>query len=104
MVSGLYFGWEDFYINQINCITYLLIFREFFDVLESCNYLRNKDLKSLKRPSYEFFRDIRDKYRIFYLTGHVDLTNSDSDRGYNPVEAARAASTLLSIIICLFVY
>jgi hypothetical protein len=56
----------------------------------------------MKRPTFDFFKDVRDKYRIFYLTGHQDLFNStDIDRDYNPVEAARAAGECLPILLII---
>jgi len=48
-------------------------------------------MKGLRRPSYDFWGDVRDKYRIFYLTGQSNLS-SDADCDYDPVATAKASS------------
>lgn len=71
--------------------------REYFDMLECCSYLIREVLKgdSKSNSSHELvFGDMRDKYRMFYLTGSEDLLDASIKRGFDTIKAARAAGEL----------
>jgi hypothetical protein len=70
---------------------------EFLDVLENCNFLLTQELKGLGRPPEKFFGDVRDRYRVLYLTGHLEILQS-TYIDFNPVEAGMVTNVFVDKI------
>jgi len=64
------------------------------DVLEQCNFVLENMIQGRKRPLKKEFNDVRDKYRIFYLTGRENFLDPNVHRSFNPVKVAKEAGKL----------
>jgi len=61
-------------------------------MMEYCNYLTTTHLKKEEcraRTTQVIWGDVRDKCRVFFLTGHEDLLNNKMLRSFDPVKIAR---------------
>lgn len=61
-------------------------------MMEHCNYIMStlqKSNQSRSRSTEVIWGDVRDKCRVFFLTGHESLLNTKIPRSFDPVKIAR---------------
>ncbi|CAL8098859.1 unnamed protein product [Orchesella dallaii] len=62
---------------------------DYFDMMECCNFIIGTWLKNKPRSNEVIWGDVRDKCRVFFLTGREDLLNTRIPRSFDPVKIAR---------------
>ncbi|ODM95526.1 Protein SMG5, partial [Orchesella cincta] len=72
---------------------------DYFDMMECCNYITNTWLKNKPRSNEVIWGDVRDKCRVFFLTGREDLLNTRIPRSFDPVKIARNVGIFVDYIV-----